>query len=100
MTENEKCPLCGRNLIPGPSVDRHHLIPKLKGGKDADPVHRICHGKIHSIWSENQLRDEFNTWEKIRADQRIQDFVQWVRKKPDDFVDSNKLSNNHKKKRR
>lgn len=98
-----KCPICDMNLIPGSSIDKHHLVPKLKGGQDAYEIHKICHGKIHSIWSENELRDTFNNWQAIRSDQRIQDFIKWVRKqfkREPEFVDSNKLSNNHKKKRR
>lgn len=87
-------------MIPGPSVDRHHLIPKLKGGTEAEEVHRICHSKIHSIWSENELRDVYNNWEKIRSDERIQKFIKFVSKKPNDFVDSNKMAKGHKKRRR
>lgn len=94
------CPLCGREMISGPSVNRHHLIPKLKGGTEAEDIHVICHSKIHSLWSENELRDTYHTWDAIGEDARIQSFVKWVRKKPDDFVDSNKLSKAHKKRRR
>ena len=28
------CPVCGRPLIEGPSVDRHHLVPRSQGGRD------------------------------------------------------------------
>jgi len=101
MSEHPPCPLCGRPLILGDfSVDRHHLTPKLKGGKEAEDVHRVCHGKVHSLWSENELRDVYNNWESIRSDPRIQAFIKWVSKKPADFVDSNKLSKGHKKRRR
>ena len=87
-------------MVPGPSVNGHHLIPVLKGGKKKDPVHKICHSKIHSLWSENELRDTYNTFEAIRADERMQMFVRWVRKKPPEFRDSNKMANDHKKRRR
>jgi hypothetical protein len=92
--------VCGRDLIPGPSVNRHHLIPVLKGGKKSYPVHKICHSKIHSLWSENELRDTYNNWNDIRADERMQKFIKWVRKKDPEFRDSNRMVKGHKKNRR
>jgi len=41
------CPLCGRPLIRGDSVDEHHLIPKSQGGRDKYLIHKVCHQKIH-----------------------------------------------------
>jgi hypothetical protein len=40
--EPELCPLGGRVLEPGASVDEHHLVPKSKGGKTKSLIHRIC----------------------------------------------------------
>lgn len=102
MTEEDQrlCPLCGRPLIPGPSVDEHHLVPKLKGGRGAEPVHRVCHSKIHATWDENTLRDEYNTWEKIREAPEMQSFIRWVRKKPPEFRSSSKMVRGHKRKKR
>lgn len=94
------CPVCGRPMVPGPSVGDHHLVPKLKGGKVAEPVHQVCHGKIHATWDENQLRDEYNTWKKIREAPEMQLFITWVRKKPPEFRDSSKMRNGHKRRKR
>lgn len=87
-------------MIPGPSVGDHHLIPRLKGGKKKEAVHEVCHGKIHSLWDENQLRDEYNTWEKIRTAPEMQSFIRWVRKKTPEFVDGTKMRRGHKRKKR
>ena len=38
----EVCPLCGRE-IPINEHDAHHLIPKSKGGRKTEFLHRICH---------------------------------------------------------
>lgn len=100
MDSFDPCPVCDRPMIPGPSVDKHHLIPLLKGGKENFPIHRICHSKIHSLWSENELRDTYNTFEAIRADDRMQTFIKWVVKKPPEYRDSNKRVKDHKKSRR
>lgn len=98
--EHQPCPLCGRQLVPGPSVDRHHLVPQLKGGTVADEVHRVCHGKIHATWDENQLRDHYDTWEKLRTAPEMQSFIRWVRKKPADFMDGTRMRNGHRRRRR
>lgn len=90
-------------MVSGPSIDKHHLIPKLKGGKETALMHIVCHGKLHSIWSENELRDTYNNVESILTDERIQKFVKFVRKqftRDSEYINSNKLSNNHKKRRR
>lgn len=100
---NDVCPICGMPMVEGKSIDKHHLVPKLKGGKITELMHRVCHGKLHSLWSENELRDTYNNVETILQDERIQKFVKFVRKQFDrdpEFIDSNKQSNNHKKKRR
>ena len=56
--EPERCPLCGRVLEPGASVDEHHLVPKSKGGKVKSLIHRICHRKIHEkLGSDTNYHD-------------------------------------------
>lgn len=35
------CPLCGRPMIAGPSVDRHHWVPKSEGGRAHPEVRRF-----------------------------------------------------------
>jgi len=98
--DRSPCPVCGRPLIPGFSVNQHHLIPKLKGGTEADPIHRVCHDKIHATWDENRLRDEYNTWKSIREAPEMQNFIKWVRKKPDDFTSPSRMARGHKRRRR
>jgi len=78
--------------------NRHHLIPILKNGKNTPTVrlHEICHEKIHSIWKESELRDNYHTMSAIAADPRIQSFVGWVRKQKH-FNSTNKLSNQRRR---
>jgi 5-methylcytosine-specific restriction endonuclease McrA len=87
MQEPEKCQLCGRPL--GGEISRHHLIPVSRGGAGTEtiPLHRICHTKIHSVLNEKELERNYNTMEKIRANEEIEKFINWVRKKPVDFYD-------------
>ena len=87
------CPLCQRLLVPGPSVDEHHLVPRSQGGKIKTPMHRICHRKIHATLAENDLARCFNTWEALQAHPDIATFVRWVANKPPGFCDNSRRPN-------
>lgn len=96
------CPLCARELVPGPTIDEHHLIPKLKGGRKGPKVtlHKVCHSKIHSIFSESELARLYNTVEKLLEHPDIQTFVEWEKKKHPEFYESNRETNAKRRKRR
>ena len=86
-----RCPLCDRP-IPDSEISRHHLIPKLKGGARGPTaiLHRICHGKIHSVFSEAELARSYSTIAAIREHPEIAKFVRWVKKRPPDYRSSNR----------
>lgn len=79
-------------MIPGRSVNAHHLIPKSKKGKDADPCHVVCHDAIHANYTEAELAAVYNTWEKLRAAPKLQAFLKWIRSKPAEFRSHTKQS--------
>ncbi|KZL88914.1 group II intron reverse transcriptase/maturase [Clostridium magnum] len=68
--QNYKCPLCGYSIIDGrEGLERHHKIPKIKGGNDTiknqQLVHISCHIDHHRLHpakgtlpTEVQLRAE------------------------------------------
>ena len=102
--DEQVCATCGCS---GP-LTLHHLIPqvkchnKYKEVKD-DPKNHImicrpCHDQIHALWTENQLRDCYNTLEKLLTDPRFKKFVEWKKKHPE-FKGSSKMSNNKRKSR-
>jgi hypothetical protein len=72
------------------------MVPKCKGGKATEFLHKICHRKIHSIWTEKELEREFNNADKIREHEEIQKFIKFVSKKEPDFYDKNEQ---HKRKK-
>ena len=92
------CPLCEREIVAG-SADKHHLIPKLKGGKSGPTVllHKVCHMKVHATFTEGELARLYNTVDKLLAHPDIQKFVEWVKKKPPDFIESSRMSNRRKR---
>ena len=66
---NLYCELCGRVL--SDPYDKHHILPKSKGGNVTVLLHKICHRKIHSVFSETELKNSFNTIEKLKEHPQI-----------------------------
>jgi hypothetical protein len=85
------CPLCERP-IPDALKDAHHLIPKSKGGRQTEFLHRICHRQIHALLTETELAKQYNTVTALLAHPEISSFVAWVRRKPADFSESARKS--------
>ena len=94
------CPLCGREMLKGPTVDRHHLVPQCRGGTETEHLHKVCHSKIHHTFTEKQLEKEFNTVEALLSNEEIEKFVKWVQKKDPEFVDKNEDTAARKRKRK
>jgi len=79
------CPLCERP-IPAPQRDAHHLVPKSRGGRDTEYLHRICHRQIHALLTESELARDYSTVQALMAHPQIANFVTWVRSKPPGFA--------------
>ena len=61
------CPICDRVMYDDGSCDKHHFLPKSKGGKESLLVHRVCHVKVHSLWTEAEIARDYYTPELVRA---------------------------------
>ena len=81
------CLLCGRELAG--IVNKHHLLPVSKGGAGTPTIllHKICHDKIHTTLTEQQLRSHYGTVEALRGHPDIENFINWVRKRPPEFYE-------------
>ncbi|MCF6370618.1 HNH endonuclease [Rhizobium halophilum] len=90
--EPEICPLCGR-IIPEDQRDEHHLVPKSRGGRETQALHRICHRQIHALFSEAELEKSYATVDALLEHEEMRKFVTWVSKKPPGFYDGTKRSN-------
>lgn len=93
--DDNNCPLCGRPLGTV-HIDRHHLIPKTFKGKEQFPIHKICHRKIHSAFTERELLQGYHTWDALRAHAEIAAFIAWVARKPPGFYTRTYTSNKKK----
>ena len=76
------CPLCDRAL--GETSEKHHIIPKSKGGTETVRVHPICHRKIHKVFTRTELA-KLETIEALKSRPDMQTFIRWLSKKPPDF---------------
>ena len=70
MSLFEICPLCWR-VLGIVNIDEHHLIPKTFKGKAKEPLHKICHRKIHATFTERELLKHYHTWERLREHENI-----------------------------
>jgi hypothetical protein len=85
------CELCLREK----PVTEHHLIPRTlhstkwfeKNFTKAEMRSRLislcedCHTNIHKFHSEKELGKNFNTKEKLMADEKVANFVKWIAKR-------------------
>jgi hypothetical protein len=85
------CPLCERRIPPS-QRDAHHLVPKSKGGRHTEYLHRICHRQIHALLTETELARQFNSVDALLTHPDVALFVAWVKTKPDDFMERTRKS--------
>ena len=86
------CALCDRPL--GHRRERHHLVPRLKAGRETVLLHPACHRKIHSLFSEALLARSYATIGALRAHPEVGRFVAWLAGKPPDFHVSTRHTRN------
>lgn len=93
------CPLCEREIPPA-QRDLHHLVPKSKGGRHTEYLHRVCHRQIHALLTETELARQYATVEALLQHPELQAFVAWVKTKPADFFVPTRKSGRLQKRRR
>ena len=88
---SDSCELCGRNTVP---LTEHHLIPRARHNKQLKKKYdkeflnkvamlcRACHSQIHDLFTEKELERKYSTIALLKADQRVIDWIEWVRKRP------------------
>ena len=76
-------------------LTKHHLIPRCK---DKDKVGTTvdlcssCHTFLHAVFSENYLKENLDTLEKILQHERCQEYLHWRKKHPFFRTNSTKKS--------
>jgi len=85
------CPICDR-AIPNSQKDDHHLIPKSKGGKTTEYLHRICHKQIHALFTETELAQQYHHAQILKEHPEMKKFIEWVSSKPAAFYEKTRKS--------
>lgn len=75
-----ECEICSRTGEPE-YFEKHHLIPKNKSSHTIMVCHQ-CGDQIHVLFSNNQLKNQFNTTSLLRSHPKMRKFIEWVRNKP------------------
>lgn len=94
------CQICGREMIAGNSINEHHLIPKTFKGKEKVTLHKVCHSKIHSVFTERELYNHYHTIERLREHPEMEKFIRWVEKKEPEFKARNRSTREKRGRRR
>jgi len=78
------CPICNRET-PDEFQEKHHLVPKVKGGKETVLVCRNCAQQIHQLFSNNDLKNKLNTLTSLRDHPKMKKWIAWIYRKPNSF---------------
>lgn len=78
------CPLCERAILPA-QRDEHRRLPKCKGGRQTQFLHRVCHRQVHAAPTETELARRGATVEAVLQPPDLNTSIERVITTPDDF---------------
>lgn len=79
------CALC-RRIVPDERIDdpqvvqEHHLRPEERKDSPTVMLCRPCHDQIHAVFTNEELREEYDTIEALRSADRLQGYLGWIRR--------------------
>ena len=81
---SEICRLCLRDvpvekIDDSAAVQQHHLVPENRRESPTVTLCRPCHKQIHTLFTNEELRESYDTVEKLREADRIQEYIDWIR---------------------
>jgi len=76
-----QCILCKRD-VEETYIEKHHLIPKCKKGKETIDVCKDCGDQLHQVFSIKELQKKYNSVEKILSNTKMQGWIKWISKRP------------------
>ena len=91
-----QCDLCGR-AVPVGLITLHHLVPKQKGGKAEHrrPLCKPCHRQLHATFSNAELARRYPMIEQLRQAEKLQPFLDWIRRQRPDRNFAVTMSRSH-----
>ncbi len=97
------CALCRRRIpderIQDPQVvQEHHLRPEERATSPTVTLCRPCHKQVHALFANEELRESYDTVETLRAADRLQGYLNWIR--GTDHLDIDVDTSDHVRERR
>ncbi|MFT4949634.1 MAG: 5-methylcytosine-specific restriction protein A [Natronomonas sp.] len=79
-----ECALCRRrvpdeHLGDPQAVQEHHLRPERRAESPTVMLCRPCHKQVHALFTNEELREDYDTIERLRGADRLQDYRSWIR---------------------
>ena len=79
------CELCRRTfpdeLLADPqAVQRHHLVPERRRESPTVTLCRPCHEQVHATFTNEELREEYDTIDALRGADPLRGYLRWIRK--------------------
>jgi hypothetical protein len=78
------CALC-RRVIPDEAtadpqaIQQHHLRPEERSTSPTVMLCRPCHDQVHAVFTNAELRADYDTIEALRTADRLQEYITWIR---------------------
>jgi len=78
------CGLCRRQIpderITDPQViQEHHLWPERRAESPTVMLCRPCHKQVHALFTNDELREDYDTVAALRRADRLQEYLAWIR---------------------
>jgi len=78
------CALCQRSIpderIDDPQViQEHHLRPERRAESPTVDLCRPCHKQIHALFTNEELREDYDTVDALQDAERLADYLSWIR---------------------
>lgn len=77
------CALCHR-VVPDERIDdpqvvqEHHLRPEERATSPTVMLCRPCHDQVHAVFTNAELREEYDTITALRSADRLQEYINWI----------------------
>ncbi len=78
------CALC-RRIVPDEALDdpqavqEHHLQPEERAESPTVMLCRPCHKQIHALFTNEELREDYDTVDSLRSADHLQGYLDWIR---------------------
>jgi hypothetical protein len=66
--------------------NRYKEHPQVVGDCNTIEVCKCCGDMLHKLFTIKELAEQYNTLYDILSNEKIQDWVKWIQKKPNDFT--------------